>query len=62
MLDAIRSPLALCNFAEDDGALSEQLVDDAVLGGVFEVLERVLEGASTLWKIGSKARTTDLND
>ena len=42
MLNAVRTPLALGDFSEDDRALPEQLVNDAILGGVFKVLARML--------------------
>jgi hypothetical protein len=43
MLDAIRTPLALRDFAEYRGALSQQLVDDPVLSAPLEFLKGVLE-------------------
>jgi hypothetical protein len=42
-LDAVGAPLALCDLVEHRGALSQQLVDDPVLGALFEVLEGVLK-------------------
>ena len=42
VLNAVRSPLVLGDLTEDHGALVQKLVDDPVLGRLFEVLERVL--------------------
>jgi hypothetical protein len=43
VLDAVGAPLALRDPAEYRGALSQQLVDDPVLGALLEVLEGVLK-------------------
>jgi hypothetical protein len=43
MLDAIGTPLALRDFAEYRGTLSQQLVDDPVLSAPLEFLKGVLE-------------------
>jgi hypothetical protein len=43
VLDVLGAPLALRDLAEHRGALSQQLVDDPVLGALLKVLEGVLE-------------------
>jgi hypothetical protein len=43
VLDAVGAPPALRDLAEYRGALSQQLVDDPVLGALLEVLEGVLK-------------------
>jgi hypothetical protein len=43
VLDAVRAPLALGDLAEYRANLSQQLVDDPVLGALLEVLEGVLK-------------------
>lgn len=42
MLDAIRAPLIFAYFSKNDWTLVKQLVDDAVLGRLFQVFEGVL--------------------
>jgi hypothetical protein len=44
VLDTVRAPLVLDDFAEHTRAAIEELVDDFGLSGVLEVLERVLLG------------------
>ena len=43
MLHAVRAPLVLADLAEDGRALVQDLVHDAVLRAVLQVLEGVLE-------------------
>jgi hypothetical protein len=43
VLDTVGAPPALRDLAEYRGALSQQLVDDPVLGALLEVLEGVLK-------------------
>lgn len=43
MLNAIRAPLVLGNFAEHSRTLVEQLINYAVLGGFLQVLECMLK-------------------
>jgi hypothetical protein len=42
MLDTVRPPLVLDDFAEHTRAAIEELFNDFGLGGVLEILERVL--------------------
>ena len=42
MLDAVRAPLVLADISEDRRALVEQLVDDAIFRGFFQILKRML--------------------
>ena len=43
MLNAIGTPLILCDFAEYDRSLVEELIDDAILRRLLQVLEGVLK-------------------
>lgn len=43
VFDAVRAPLALRDLAESRANLSQQLVNDPVLGTFLEVLEGVLK-------------------
>lgn len=45
VLNTIRSPLVLRHLPKDSRALVEELVHDAVLGRLFQVLEGVLDKA-----------------
>ena len=42
VLDAVRTPLILAYVSENRGALIEQLVDDAIFRGLFQILKRML--------------------
>ena len=41
VLDAVRAPLILADISKDRRALIKQLVDDAILRGLFQILKRM---------------------
>ncbi len=43
MLNAVGTPLTLCDFPEYDRTLVKELVDDTILGRFLQVLEGVLK-------------------
>jgi arginine repressor len=43
VLDTVRAPLILGNFAEDNWALIKQFFNNTVLGALFQIFESVLD-------------------
>lgn len=63
MLNAVRTPLVLRDLAKHDRSLVEDLVNDAILRRVFQVLEGVLQARQWISFPSCMLHAfTDLND